>query len=94
MERQLHRYFVGLVGFGFVISWSAAGLMTALIAVLTCVALVAALARLQRRPLAAPRARRRQSRSRPPIRARRLYDEQPEPLPLVPDEPSLILELG
>ena len=84
VDRQLHRYFLGLVGFAFVVTWATLGLVTALLAVVACTALVAGPQQLQRR--------RRPARPRP-IRARPLPDEA-ESLPLVPDEPSLILEFG
>ena len=86
MDTQLRRYFLGLVAFGFVACWSAEGLLAALLAAGSCVAIVAA-------PQLSRRGRRSQRRPRP-IRARPLRDEMPESLPLVPDEPSLIIEFG
>jgi hypothetical protein len=86
MDSQLRRYFIGLVGFGFVACWSAAGFLTALLAAATCVAIVVA-------PQLSHRERRSQRRPRP-IRARPLRDEDPGSLPMVPDEPSLIIEFG
>lgn len=86
MDSQLRRYFIALVGFGFVACWSAAGLLAALLAAVTCVAIVAA-------PQLSRRGRRPQRRSRP-VRSRPLREEAPESLPLVPDEPSLITEFG
>jgi hypothetical protein len=84
LERQLHRYFVGSVGFGFVVAWATVGPITAALAVCACAALAAGPQYLERR--------RRPARPRS-VRARPLSDEV-ERLPLVPDEPSLILELG
>jgi hypothetical protein len=84
MERQLQRYFLGLVGFAFVVTCATLGVVTAVLAVVACAALVAGPQQLRRR--------RRPARPRP-IRARPLPDEA-ESLPLVPDEPSLILEFG
>ena len=84
MDRQLHRYFLGLVGFAFVVTWTTIGATTAVLAVVVCAALVAGPQQLQRR--------RRPARPRP-VRARPLMDEA-ENLPLVPDEPWLILEFG
>ncbi|HEY8030049.1 MAG TPA: hypothetical protein VIE38_11120 [Gaiellaceae bacterium] len=84
MNTQLQRYFVGLIGFGFVVAWSAAGVVTAILALLACAALVAGPQLLQRQ--------RRAVRPRP-VRARPLREEA-EGLPLVPDDPSLILEFG
>jgi hypothetical protein len=84
VERQLQRYFVGAVAFGFVVSWATLGAVTAVLAVVACAALVAGPQQIQRR--------RRPVRSRP-VRTRPLGEEA-ERLPLVPDEPSLILEFG
>jgi hypothetical protein len=92
VEAQLRRYFLGLVGFGFVACWAAAGLVTGALAVAACAAIVAGPQLLRRRT--ATRRRRAEPRRRPPVRARALEDEEPLGLPLVPDEPSLILELG
>jgi len=92
VEAQLRRYFLGLVGFGFVACWAAVGLVTGLLAVTACAAIVAGPQLLRRRT--ASRKRRAEPRRRPPVRARALADEEPQSLPLVPDEPSLILELG
>jgi hypothetical protein len=93
VEAQLRRYFLGLVGFGFVACWAAAGLVTGLLAVAACTAVVAGPQLLHRRTATA-RKRRAEPRRRPPVLARALADEEPLSLPLVPDEPSLILELG
>jgi len=93
VEAQLRRYFLGLVGFGFVACWAAAGLVTAVLAVAACAAIVAG-PQLLRRRTATSRKRRAEPRRRPPVRARALADEDLLSLPLVPDEPSLILELG
>ena len=84
MNTQLQRYFVGLIGFGFVVAWSAAGVVTAVLGVVACAALVAGPQVVERR--------RRPARPRP-VRARPLREEA-EGLPLVPDEPSLVLEFG
>jgi hypothetical protein len=84
VDRQLHRYFLGLVGFAFVVTWATIGAVTAVVAIVACAALVAGPQQLQRR--------RRPARTRP-MRARPMMDEA-ESLPLVPDEPSLILEFG
>lgn len=85
MEGQLRRYFFGLVAFGFVVSWEATGLVTSILGVAACAAAVGGPALLKRKPRTARRAPR-------PVRARPLRTE--EGLPLVPDEPSLIVELG
>ena len=41
MDEQLHRYFMGLVAFAFVVTWTTLGLVTAVLAVVACTALVA-----------------------------------------------------
>lgn len=84
VNTQLQRYFVGLIGFGFVVAWSAVGVVTAILALVACAALVAGPQLLERQ--------RRTVRPRP-VRARPLREEAGS-LPLVPDEPSLILEFG
>lgn len=89
VESQLRRYFAGLVAFGFVVCLATTGLLTAVLATGACVAIVNAPALLAKRRQARPRA----ARSRP-VRARPLREELPESLPLVPDEPSLIIEFG
>ena len=86
-------YFLGLVGFGFVACWATAGLETGLLAVAACAAIVVG-PQLLRHRTATSRKRRAEPRRRQPVRARPLEDEEPPALPLVPDEPSLILELG
>lgn len=89
MENQLHRYFAGLVGFGFVVCWATGGLLMAVLATGACVAIVNTPALSKRR-----RARSRVQRPRSTIRTRPMGDEMPESPPLVPDEPSLIIEFG
>ena len=83
MEGQLRRYFLGLVAFGFVVSWQAAGIVTAALGAATCAAVVAGPRLLRRKP---------KTRRQRPVRTRPLRTESD--LPLVPDEPSLIVELG
>ena len=89
MENQLRRYFAGLVGFAFVVCWAAGSLLTAVLATGACVAVVNAPGLLATRRKARPRTVRQR-----PMRARPLREELPESLPLVPDEPSLIIEFG
>jgi len=89
VEMQLRRYFAGLVAFGFVVCWATTGLVTAALAMGACVAIVNAPVLLAKRRKARPRAVRPR-----PVRARPLREELPESLPLVPDEPSLIIEFG
>jgi len=92
VDAQLRRYFVGIIGFGFVACWSATGFLTALLALATCVALVLAPGSVARQSRARRRGHRRPSSTRA-VRARPLREEDDRSLPLVPDEPSLIFEL-
>lgn len=92
MDGELRRYFAGIIGFGFVASWSATGFVTALLALATCIGLVLAPRRVSRPRRVARRGHRRPRATRT-VRARRLREEDDRPLPLIPDEPSLIFEL-
>jgi hypothetical protein len=83
VEGQVRRYYFGLVAFGFVVAWATTGLTTAMLAVAACGLIV-----LGPRLLAHGQAKPRKSRPRP-VRTRPLHEE----LPLVPDDPSLIVEL-
>jgi len=85
VEGQLRRYFLGLVAFGFVACWLSAGIVPAMLGVAASAAVVAGPTLLQRKPRAAHRPPR-------PVRARPLRTD--DGLPLVPDEPSLVVELG
>jgi len=89
VEMQLRRYFAGLVAFGFVVCWATGGLLTAVLATGACIAVVNAPGLLAKRRRTRPRALRPRH-----VRTRPLREEMPENLPLVPDEPSLIIELG
>lgn len=89
VEMQLRRYFAGLVAFGSVVCWATDGLLTAVLATGACIAIVNAPTLLANRRRARPRAQRPR-----PVRARPLRDEEPGSLPMVPDEPSLIIEFG
>ena len=84
IEGQVRRYFIGLVGFAFVVCWAAVGVTVAIAALTACIVVVLA-PDLRRKT--APRSRRPR-----PVHARPLDTENPEELPLVPDEPSLIVE--
>jgi hypothetical protein len=94
MQQQLHRFFLGAVGFGFVVVWATLGATDAVLAVLVCLA--AANARLLL-GVGVERAGRRKPKParerRPRLTARSLEDEGewPQPHPLVPDDPSLVL---
>lgn len=90
MEHQIRSYFFGLVAFAFVACWATVGVATSLLALVACAAVIAG-------PRFA-RSRRRQ-RSPRPVRTRPLHAQTgsgptDSGLPLVPDEPSLIVELG
>jgi hypothetical protein len=86
MEEQMRWRFYGLVGFGVVAMWSTVGLERALIAAVVCAAVVnvprfaGMRARPQPRRRTAPRTR--------PLREEGSYRD------IVPDEPSLIVELS
>ncbi len=86
-EGQVRRYFIGLIGFAFVTCWAAVGLTVAIAALTACMVVVLA-PELRRKATttrrAAPRPR--------PVRVRELSEEGPVEKPLVPDEPSLIIE--
>ena len=84
IEGQVRRYFVGLVGFAFIVCWAAVGITVAIAALTACIVVVLAPDMRRKAP---PRSRRPR-----PVRARPLDAEEPEELPLVPDEPSLIVE--
>jgi hypothetical protein len=88
MEQQVRRYVFGATGAGFVLVWTTLGSTTAILAV------VAALAAMNSQRLIGIAQYRRQrplpSRQRSVLRARPLRDEGDE-LPLVPDDPSLII---
>jgi hypothetical protein len=89
MEQHVHRYVVGAAGAGFVIVWTTLGLKTAVLAAVC--ALVSAnwrrLAGIAQHRLARPVPH----RQRPAIRTRPLREEYDDELPLVPDEPSLVI---
>jgi hypothetical protein len=89
MQQHVHRYVVGAAGAGFVLVWTTLGLKTAVLAAVG--ALVAA--NWQRLAAIAQHRRPRpvSHRQRPAIRVRPLRDEGDYELPLVPDEPSLII---
>ena len=84
IEGQVRRYFIGLVGFAFVVCWAAVGITVAITALTACIVVVLAPDMRRKAP---PRSRRPR-----PVRARPLDAEEPGELPLVPDEPSLIVE--
>jgi hypothetical protein len=91
VEKQLRRYFVGMISFGFVVTWVAVGALAAFLGTATAVAASILIPGL----LDARRARRRAAHRRAVrprvVTSRPLADEGPEELPLVPDEPSLII---
>jgi hypothetical protein len=89
MEQHLQRYTLALGGASFVIVWTTLGSKTALLAAV-CAVVAANWQRLagvvqdrRSRPLPV--------RQRAALRARPLREEGDDELPLVPDEPSLIL---
>ena len=91
MEQQLHRYFLGLVGFAFVVTWATVGATDAIVATIVCLAganLHQLLPRLDGRQLRSQRGHRppRARLSARPLRAEHLHSHE-----LVPDDPSLII---
>jgi len=89
MEQHLQRYALGVGGAGFVIVWTTLGWKTALLAAV-CAVVAANWQRLagvvqdrRSRPLPV--------RQRTALRARPLREEGGDELPLVPDEPSLVI---
>jgi hypothetical protein len=93
VERQLRRYFVGIISFGFIVTWIAVGTTAAFLGLIG-----AAISTIVPGLLDVRRARRRAAERRGGhnvrprgVTARQLADESPEELPLVPDEPSLII---
>ena len=85
VEGQLRRYFLGLVAFAVVACWAAAGIVPALLGAAACAVAVLGPELVRRKARPARRPQR-------PVRTRPLRTEAG--LPLVPDEPSLIVELG
>lgn len=93
MDGQMRRYFLGLVSFGFVAVWASAGMVPAALSLLACSVTVAAPRLLSRR--ATTRSHRSVLETpKRPTRTRPLRDGVAPTLPMVPDEPSLIVELG
>jgi hypothetical protein len=90
VHEQARRYFLGLLSFGVVAVWATAGLVTVVLALVAC-AVVLFGSRLH----SERGNRRRHAAGRPkrPVGTRPLRDEVGS-LPLVPDDPSLIVELG
>jgi len=88
MEQQIQRYASGAAGAGFVLIWTTLGLTTAILA------LAAALVATNYQRLISITRGRRQHPARPrqrqTMRVRTLREEN-DALPMVPDEPSLII---
>ena len=93
MEQQLRRYFIGIISFGFIVTWIAVGTLAAFLGLFaTFVVTSAAPALLNVRGGQRGGNRRQVQHRRTPraVNARPLVAEDIE-LPLVPDEPSLII---
>ncbi len=89
MEQQVQRYVFGAAGAGFVLIWTTLGLRTAILA-----AVGALIATNYQRLIGIARGRRQRparSLQRPAMRVRSLREESADALPMVPDEPSLII---
>jgi hypothetical protein len=89
VEDQLRRYIYGLFGTGFVLVWATLGMTTAILAAVACAAGMNAyrIAPLKHRT----RELRPQRAPRSSLQTRPLGNETDSGLPLVPDEPSLII---
>jgi hypothetical protein len=88
MEQRLRQYVFGAAGAGFVLVWTTLGSTTAILALVAAV-----LATNSQRLIGMAHNRRQRPlppRQRPVLRARPLREEGDE-LPLVPDDPSLII---
>jgi hypothetical protein len=94
VEQQLRRYFVGILSFGFIVTWIAVGTLAAFLGALGALAtstVVPALLDTRRSHRRAAH-RRTGNAGRPrAVTARPLVEEDAEELPLVPDEPSLVI---
>lgn len=84
MTAETRRYFMGLIAFAFVICWATAGLLAAIAGLAACVATISGPDML---------ARRRRTHGRRIVRARPVAEGR-EAHQLVPDDPSLVFELG
>jgi hypothetical protein len=91
VEQQLRRYFIGIISFGFIVTWITVGTLTAFLGLLAAFVATRAPALLDARR-GQHGGGRRQPQRRPPraVHTRPLAAEDVE-LPLVPDEPSLII---
>jgi hypothetical protein len=91
MEQQLRRYFFGVLGFAFIVTWTTLGATSAVVATVTCLAganLHRLLPRTGKRQLRSERGRRVQPTK---LTARPLRAEHVRAHQLVPEEPSLII---
>lgn len=92
MEQQLRRYFIGIVSFGFVVTWIAVGTLAAFLGVFaTVVATTIGPALVGRRADRGSRRKPVQRRPAPRTLTTRPLAAEDVELPLVPDEPSLII---
>jgi hypothetical protein len=87
---QARRYFLGLLSFGAVAVWATSGLVTVVLALLACAVVVHGSRLLPGRKTT----RSRDPGRRPRLLSTRALRDETTSLPLVPDEPSLIVELG
>jgi amino acid transporter len=93
VEQQLRRYFIGIISFGFVVTWIAVGTVAAFLALLGMLLGMAAGPALRdvRRSHRGGRRRHVQRRAAPRVVTARAFADEDAELPLVPDEPSLII---
>lgn len=86
MTADVHRYFMGLAGFAFVICWATAGFLVAIggLAVFGAIVVGPQLAGRRRRHTKTPRR----------VRSRPITAESRDTYDLVPDDPSLVFEFS
>ena len=85
---EQQRYFLGVLGFAFVVVWAALGVVDAVLATVAC---LAALNANRLASFRTPRPRVTSSPRTRAVHARALQDENEPPHRLVPDEPSLVI---
>ena len=93
VDGQVRRYFLGVISFGVVAVWSAEGMLAAALSLLACALTVYVPPLLVRRRPGPALRHERKTRQRP-VRTRTLHTEPLSSRSVVPDDPSLIIELG
>lgn len=96
VEQQLRRYFIGIISFGFIVTWIAVGTLAAFLGLLAAFVATTASPALRDVRRGHRGSSRRPVQRRPTrhvVTARALADED-EGFPLVPDDPSLIISVS